>query len=293
MAIEMLGDTVLEEIEPVDPPIEDDEEITEAVDADEPEDDGETKELVVTIGDDPAPAEQEDQAQAPTWVRELRKSNRELVRKQRELEAENTRLKGGGAQVAAPVALGAKPTLAGCEYDEEKFDRELEAWHGKKAAIEDQKRQAERTAAQENAAWQAKLAAHAKAAAALKVRDYADVEATVQDALSPTQQGIIVNAAKNSSLLVYALGKNPKRLAELAAIKDPVAFTWAAARLETELKTTTKTKAAPPPPERVIKGGAVAGGVDKKLESLRAKAAQTGDLGPVQAYKRQLRDNQR
>ena len=55
--------------------------------------------VVVTIGDE-QPPEEEQHAQAPAWVKELRKSQRELQRENRELKA---RLQQGAAQAAARI----------------------------------------------------------------------------------------------------------------------------------------------------------------------------------------------
>ena len=89
--------------------------------------------------------------------------------------------------------------------------------------------------------------------------------------------------------MIYALGKNPKKAKELAAIADPVKFAFAVAKLEAQLKVTNR-KPSPPPPERVISGtGRVSGAVDSTLERLREEAARTGDMSKVVAYRRQKR----
>jgi hypothetical protein len=109
----------------------------------------------------------------------------------------------------------------------------------------------------------------------------------VQEVLNTTQQGILLQGSDNSALLVYALGKNPKKAKELSEIKDPVRFAFAVAKLETQLKVTKKT--APPPEKTPPSGGARStGGSDEVLDNLRAKAERTGDYTQVIAYKRQL-----
>jgi hypothetical protein len=88
--------------------------------------------------------------------------------------------------------------------------------------------------------------------------------------------------------VVYALGKNPKRAKELAAITDPVRFATAAGKLEAQLKVTNRPK--PPAPPRVVTGSApISGSVDSNLERLRAEAEKTGDMTKVLRYKQQLR----
>ena len=107
-------------------------------------------EVVVTMGDEPPPAEEEDTARAPQWLKDLRKSNREKDRVIREREAEIARLKGSTAQPDA-VVLGPKPTLATCDYDEDKYERDLDAWHAAKRA-DDERKSAKRLAADDKRA---------------------------------------------------------------------------------------------------------------------------------------------
>ena len=85
---------------------------------DDAQDDGQPEqpagEEVITLGGEPAPEE----PRAPDWLRDLRKSNREKERRIRELESQLQ-------APSAPVALGEKPTLKGCDYDDEKFEAAL------------------------------------------------------------------------------------------------------------------------------------------------------------------------
>ena len=92
-----------------------------------------------------------------------------------------------------------------------------------------------------------------------------------------------MQGSENPALVVYALGKNPKKAKELAAISDPVKFAFAVAKLETQLKVTPRKTA--PVPERQIRGSAqLSGAVDSTLERLRAEADKTGDRTKVAAY---------
>jgi hypothetical protein len=248
----------------------------------------EADEVVVTIGD--APVEQEEpEGRAPEWVRDLRKTNRELVRKLRERDAEFDRLKGVAA-APATVTLGPKPTLEGADFDGDKFAEQLEAWHARKRQADEQAAAVQRQEDEARAAWQVKLTAYGAAKAALKVRDYEDAEAVAQETLSVVQQGIILNGAKNPALLVYALGKSPAKAKELAAITDPVKFAFAAAEVETQLKTTPR-KSAPPPEQRLRSSAAGASatmGTNRKLEALREAGLKSGDMNEYLAAKRKL-----
>lgn len=243
-------------------------------------------ELVVTIGEE-SPTSEEDENRAPDWVRELRKSNREKDRRIRDLEQ---KLSTPAAAPQAAVVVGEKPTLEGCDWDAARFETELNEWHQRKlaASAEDEKKQKAEQAAK--AAWQATLDAYGKAKTELKVRDFEDAEAQAADVLNVTQQGVILNGAENPALVIYALGKNPKKAKELASIADPVKFAFAVAKLETQLKVTPRSKSAPVP-ERVVRSGVPgAAAVNNQLERLRAEAEKTGDYTKVHQYKQQQRN---
>lgn len=249
----------------------------------------EDDEIIVSIGEEQTQAE-EDSQRAPEWVRELRRSNREKDRKLRELEQENARLKGLSSQPSA-VVVGDKPTLEACDYDTEKFEQELEGWYSRKREFDEQQRQAKQTEEQQRAHWQTRLDAVTKASAGLKVKDLEDAAMVFEDTFSPVQQGIIIggpDSAESSALLRYALGKNPKKAKELAAINDPVKFTFAIANLEKQLKVTPR-KAAPAPDTRVASSMTGAAAVDSQLERLQAEADKTGDRSKVAAYMRKKR----
>lgn len=253
--------------------------------------DGEGDELIISIGEPTETGAEDDQQRAPDWVRELRKSNREKDRRIRELEARVSQ----EAPAAQAVVVGDKPTLEGCDFDAEKFERDLEAWHGRKREAEDQKRQREQAQQQDQQRWQTRLEAVTKAATGLKVHDYEDAQANFEDTFSIVQQGIVLGGpddAKNSALIRYALGKNPKKAQELAAIKDPVRFAFAVAKLETQLKVTPR-KSAPPPDSPVRSSVAGAAAVDSQLARLRQEAEKTGDYTKVMAFKNQQKAKQR
>jgi hypothetical protein len=241
-------------------------------------------EVLVSIGEESPP--QSEEPRAPEWVRELRKQNREKERRIRELEA---KLQTTTQTENKPVVLGAKPKLEDHDYDTDKFEAALSDWYERKRATDQEAEKARQAEQAQRDAWQSRLDSYGKARAELKVRDFEDAESTVQELLDVTQQGIVVQGADNPALVIYALGKNPKKAKELADIKDPVKFAFTVAKLEKELKVTNR-KAAPPP-ERTVQGtGRVSGAVDSTLERLRAEAEKTGNMSKVIAYKRQIRN---
>jgi len=247
--------------------------------ADDDEEDDED-EVVISIGEESPP--QDEEVRAPTWVRELRKSNREKERKIRELEAKlNT-----AATETKPVALVSKPTLESCDYDSDEYEQKLANWyeHKREYDLAEANEAAQRDA--ESKAWQDKLDSYAKAKASLKVRDYEEAEATALESFNVTQQGIVLQGSDNPALIIYAIGKSTKRAKELAAITDPVKFAFAVAKLETQLKVTNRRAATSPERTITTSGGRVSGSIDSQLERLRAEAVKTGDLSKVMAYKR-------
>jgi hypothetical protein len=258
-------------------------EVAEEVDLESEESESESDEVVVSIGEDAPPAEEE--VRAPEWVRELRKTNREKERRIRELEA---KLSATTTEIKPVVTLGPKPKLEDYDYDSDRYEQAIDQWHDRKREHDREAEQALQSEQQQQKAWQAKLDDYGKAKAELKVRDYEDAEETVQQILNVTQQGVLLNGCDNPALVVYALGKNPKKTAELAKLTDPVKFAFAVAKLEKELKVTNRRAA--PAPERVVSGtGRSSGAVDSTLERLREEAARTGNMTKVIQYRAQKR----
>jgi len=249
---------------------------------DEGEAEEDSEEVVVSIGEDPPPQEED---RAPQWVRELRKSNREKERKIRELEA---RLNAPVAETK-PATLGKKPTLEECDYDADEYEKKLADWYEDKRVFDTEQAKAESQRDAETKSWQAKLDSYAKAKASLKVRDYDDAEAFALDTFNITQQGIVLQGSEQPALVIYALGKNQKRAKELSSITDPVKFAFAIAKLETQLKVSNRQ--ATTSPERTITsgGGRISGAIDHTLERLREEAARTGNMTKVIQYKTQKR----
>ena len=255
----------------------------EVVDADQQPEPEEPEEITVSIGEESPPPEEE--TRAPEWVRDLRKQHRELQKRNRELEQKLEQTKPPQA-----VTVGKKPTLEEYDYDTSKFEMALESWYDRKRKADEQEAQQRQAQEAQQREWNAKLESYADARAKLKVKDFEDAELIAQESFNVVQQGVILQGAQDPALLIYALGKNPKKAKELGAITDPVKFAFAVAKMETQLK--VQSKKAPPAPEKTLKGtGPVSGAVDATLERLRAEAAKTGDMSKVVAYKRSKRNS--
>ena len=265
--------------------VEDEIQVEDAPSADSADesDESDNDEVIVSIGEEAPPPE--EQTHAPEWVRELRKTNRELQRQNRELQG---KLQSTAQTETKPVMLGKKPSLEDHDYDAEKFEEALTTWFERKRQADDVNARQEAEVMNQQKAWQSKLDGYGKAKAELRVKDFEDAEAVAQELFSVTQQGVVLQGADNPALVIYALGKNPKKAKELSDIKDPVKFAFAVAKLEKELKVTNRRAA--PPPERIVSGtGRVSGAVDSTLERLREEAARTGNMTKVIQYKQQKR----
>lgn len=241
-------------------------------------------EVVITIGEEAPPHDEAETQAAPAWVKDLRKADREKAREIRELRQQLA--EKSTPQANAPV-LGVKPTLESTDYDTERFEAELTAWHEKKRAVDDQAAKQQKEVDDQQKAYKARLDGYNTAKVALKVPDFDDAEAVVLDSLNQTQQGIIISGADNAANVIYALGKNPAKAKELASIKDPVKYAFAVAKLETQLKVTPRK--APPAPEKVVRGNSTAVGVnDPKLARLEEAADKSGDRTALVAYKKAM-----
>ncbi|WP_323141294.1 hypothetical protein [Massilia phyllosphaerae] len=249
-------------------------------------------EMVITLGDEaPAPTEEDQLELSPhqnaAWAR-MRKTERELKQRVRELE----QLTQAGQQQAAPKVdeVGPEPTLEGCDFDAEAYAEAKVAHAEKKRTAETKAAAARQEQEAAQAEWTKTQRDYRSAASALKVNGFEDAEAAVTAVLSPTQIGIMLQAAspQSAAQLVAALGRAPAELKKLADIKNPIKYTVAVAELVGKLKVAPKKQA--PPAERQLRssaGGAT--GVDNTLAKLQADADKSGDRSKVAAYLRKQR----
>jgi hypothetical protein len=236
--------------------------------------DEESDETVVAFEGEEPEAEPEN-----STVRQMRQALREKDKRIKELEQSNA---------PKPIEVGEKPTLASCDYDEDKFAAELEAYKDREAAA---KRQSESQAEQNrkaNEAWQADVASFEQKKAALQFEDRDDVIDTAIGSLDLVQQAVVIKAASDPSIFLYALGKSEAKRAELAKIQDPIKLAAAVARMEGAVKVTTRKA---PNPDRPLSGSAkMPGDADKELEKLQKKALATGDRTELIRYQKRMRE---
>lgn len=287
---QVVAEEVIDTEEQIEEEVIEDTEATEQ--SEEPEtiqdEDDDEDDRVVTIGsstEDSETAEEEEKT-TPGWVKKVRKVNRKLEsenkRLKRELEAKST-------EKEKPVELGQKPTLASCKYDAEAYDKALEDYYERKQKVEDQEAQKARIVEEQNKAYEAKKQRFVEKREEHNFKDFSEAADLVENTFSETQQGIMLEGAEDSALVTYALGKNPKKLEELASMKNPIEFAFALAKMEAQLKVTNRRK--PAPERRLDKGkaGGTTGTSDKVLERLREEAARTNDYTKVREYKNKLR----
>ncbi len=256
----------------------DDEESDEEDDEDAGDDEADG--LVVDLGgDDDDEAEEKDTGP----MRSLRQANRELKKRLKELEG-----KGQESPTAAAQELGPKPTLADFNYDDEKHEAALVAWHDQKRELEAKQAEAEQEAQKAQEAYQSRFDGYQAAKAELGVNDFDEAEDAARETLTQNQQSVIIAHAKQPELVIYALGKNTKQAAELAAEKDPIAFAVKVTRLEENMKVTGTKK--PKPEKKQSRGGAPRNAApqigSKKLDAAFKEAQKTGDFSNYQALKR-------
>jgi hypothetical protein len=237
-------------------------------------------ELEISFGDEAAPASQGDGSDLVRHLRsEIRKRDEELAVHRK-------------AQPPQPQTIdpGPKPTLESCDYDGDRFETELDAWKEKKAKADAAQSSAQQAAQAERERFQQRLDAYQGGKTALKAKDFDVAEAAVMSGLSPVQQAVALKAAADPAKLVYALGRHPQKLAELAKLNDPIEFAVAVSKLEGQLKVTQRGR-TPPEPDTAPRGSAPLTGakVDPHLERLEREAAKTGDRTAVVRYRREQR----
>lgn len=240
----------------------------------------EADELVVTIEGE---EQEEEEKQAPNWVKELRRKNREDQRKIRELEE---KLAQGNAPAHSDDP-GKEPELEDFDYDADAFKAAFKEWTAKKAQVEQKKEAIRRQQEEAAKEWQAVQETYAKGKARFPKEKMAEAEEEVVSVLSGPRQAMLMDMADDSAQLVIALGSSPETLRKLASIKSDAKFIKELAKVEMNVK--VQPKKTPPPPERTISGsGKTPGATANKLDSLRAEAEKSGDYSKYFAEKRRL-----
>lgn len=234
------------------------------------------EELVIGFGgEEAAPASGDDSS----VIRDLRKANREMAKKLAVADRANQ------PQI---IEVGEKPTMALCEYDEDRFEAELDQWKTRKAQADKQVNELEtrnEALARKN---QERVEAFKADKALLRVADFDTAEEEVEAALPAPIMALVLRTGK--AALLYGLAKNPEQLAALSKL-DPSTELVEAAFMLGELKATMKMETRrTQSPERKISGNAgFAPSDDKQLARLEKEAERTGDRTALIAHRRKLR----
>jgi hypothetical protein len=265
---------MVEEQAEIEPVIEE-----QAAEVEAPEPEQVDDEITITIeGMDPEP----EQEEAPTnAVRQLREALKDRERQLRELKAKMP------VEAAQEPKADPRPELRDHQWDEAAHADAVVAWAEREAT-----RKAEAKAQQSRGLEiqqrfdekQAKARTAGKALAS----DFDDVEAIVKDGLTANQVALIYHAIPGAEQMIYAIGRNPKLMAELAAETDLALFTVRVAELKGKIKVERK---APPAPEARINGGS---GSPIAISQARVDAAEklaekTGDRSEVIRLKKLMR----
>jgi hypothetical protein len=204
---------------------------------------------------------------------------REMRRKLREQERELNSLRKGTQP--AKVELGPKPTLESCEYDEERFETELDTWKARKAKADAEAETAKEAEERQRAEWAETVEGYKSAKADLAIAGYDDAEAEVFSVLAPEVQALIVRQKASAPALVYALSRSPSKLEELSKLNLADAAVMVG-ELKAKVKVEKRTKLPSPDKPIIGRTNSTGGNLDKLLASAR----KTGDYTAYYRAKR-------
>jgi len=283
MATQLEADDYIEDEQPLDvddePPAEDEGGDVPANDDTPPADDDTGDYDVVGFGDQAIEAEDE-----PEGVRNLRKRLRE---REEELRA----LKGQ----PKVQEVGPKPTLEDFDYDDERYDEALLAWHESKRAVKERETQEEAAKRRQREKWEEQERELNAAYTDLRAPGKDSARAKVEEALPGELTAYVVKAGgKNAAALMYALGNAPEKLNELSALAAEGMLAEMIARaaiMGTEVNVSRrKPTTAPEQERRGGNGGVAVNSTAAMLEKLEKEADKTGDRSKLIAYRRKLKE---
>ncbi len=231
-----------------------------------------------TLDDDPDPAQETE------LVKKLRAEVKERNDRVREREREIEALRG-----RKPVVRTKKPDLwEDCEGDPDKFEERLLAWKDNEAKADEAERAPVDPRRQQQAqSWQQELQTYKANAAKLGKPDFDAAETAVTTTLDAAQQSTIVMAAKDPARFIYALGKSPIRLAQLAEITNPIKLAAEVARIEGARIMARKEPANIDEP---LRGGArLSSGPTGDDKAAKLLAAAEKDASKFPAYREHMR----
>lgn len=216
---------------------------------------------------------------------ELPKRLRARINDQGHVIATLSRKLAETSAAARPTAIevGERPTLEGCDYDEDRLRTETDAWIDRKIAASTTESAAPTTAEEEA---RQDVERYQASISKLTYADAGDVVGKAREALTPAQEFMISQASNEPGKLLYALGRHPEKLAELVRISNPAKFIVRVATLEANMKSGSNRRQAPQP-ERIPRGNAAArtGSVDQTEAKLEKEARRSGDRTELIKYR--------
>jgi hypothetical protein len=245
----------------------------------------ETEDVELEVGEEVAEAEAEDEfaieiegeevIDEPPLVKQLRNEIRDRDRELAEHRKANQ----------PKIELGTKPTLESCEWDEDRFEIELDAYKERERKIANQEQEAQKAAEVRNQTFQRSVANYRAKAAALPVKDFEQAEQALVATLPEIMQSALLMYAQDPAKVGYALYKHPAKLAQLSQETDPIKFVLAIHELERNLKVVNRKKPPAPESETIQRGSAPNSGsqMSKKAEEALAK----GDIKGFRELRKQ------
>lgn len=251
-------------------------------------DDDQDAEVSVSFGET-TDDEPEEVKQAPQWVKDLRKREREQAKRLKQQEREIEQLRTPTGQSVQIPQVRDKPTLEMHEFDPVAYEADLEKWVSEKSAADAKTREIEIKQQQEAQAAQQHYLNYQQRAKALNRPDYEQVELRVANALSPVQRSLMLEASDKTEMLVVALDNDPTQLERLSKITNAAKFAAEIGKLEGQLKVSKVSKAKPSVPDTNLSSTRASTTTDKQLEKLEQQARDTGDRTALNEYKRKLK----
>lgn len=285
---QLIDDTEeLSEDETQEPEEETETEESEEVETEGDGEESDEEEEVLTIdGEEVAPASEEKKT--PQWVKDLRKDNRHLIKRVKELESQQ-------APEKEEEALGDRPKLEDFEYDEEAYSEAHEKWFTKKQAVEAKKKATQEEQERQQQEWQSRLDDYdsQKTTFIEKRPDYEDAEEKVKSEVDEVTQNLIV-LAPESARLVYVLGKQPDKLAAVKEAKTPLEKMYQLGLISASIKTEVRKKPSVKAKTKV-NGGAIktVSQAQQRLNELGKQRATADVISESRKLRKQIRQAQK
>jgi dTMP kinase len=245
-------------------------------------------EIVIAIeGEEPEPdpdaeVEAELGEAGKRALKAAREAAKEAAREAREAKAKLAEIEAANRPKEEEIP---RPTLEECGFNEDAFAEKMAAYVASQEKVKAKKAEEDARQKADAEAYQAKLDRYN--AERTKVGADDDAQAKVVAALDARQQSALMHTSDNAAVVVAALAKTPKALAELAAIKDPLLFVRKLAHIEGRISMTK----APPPPETKLRGGVAApsASFQSRLDAAEKAAERTGDRTEVIRIRREMK----